>query len=611
VKSRRIAMVAFLLIGFMAATATAQALPGFRKGGGNQGKRQAEPTWLMPPIQGKNLHYKTFHSPTAGQPVSYLLYLPPNYEVARSERYPVVYWLHGIGGNQSGVPGFCQRLNEAIEAGKAPSMIFVFVNGMVDSFYCDAINEKRPVESVIMNDLIPHIDTTYRTIATRESRMIEGFSMGGFGAAHLGFKFLDRFGSISIIDGALLGLEEIQRRHQGQYERIFAGSNEKFNAESPFVLAKDQAEKVRDRTTIRMEVGALVSPNQAFHNLLDQLSIEHSFAIHRGAGHNHVEILDRLGDKNWEFYRRAFAVPKNVESESKEKPTGFGGRGTEESQRPREQTPSWLMPPVEGPNLHYKTFHSKALGEKVSYLIYLPPDYESANDRRHPVVYWLHGIGGAQTGVPIMAERLTKAISEGKAPSMIIVYVNGMIRSSYVDSADGKTPVETVSIKELIPHIDTTYRTVGTREGRMIEGFSMGGAGAAKWGFKFPELFGSISVIDGALENTNVTQGRFAETFKTIYGGEMARFTASNPWDLAPKNAEQVKGRTAIRIVTRTMGLGDSNTRFHELLDQLGIASELHKIPNAPHSPNPLYEGLGDKNWSFYTLAFKNAIGSP
>ncbi len=136
------------------------------------------------------------------------------------------------------------------------------------------------------------------------------------------------------------------------------------------------------------------------------------------------------------------------------------------------------MPPVVGPNLHYKTFDSKAAGTKVSYLLYLPPNYEAAGQTRYPVVYWLHGIGGSQQGVPVMAERLTQAIAARKAPAMLVVYVNGMIRSSYVDSADGKTPVETVTIKELIPHIDSTYRTIETRAGRMIEGL-----GDRNWAF--------------------------------------------------------------------------------------------------------------------------------
>ena len=113
---------------------------------------------------------------------------------------------------------------------------------------------------------------------------------------------------------------------------------------------------------------------------------------------------------------------------------------------------------------------------------------------------------------------LTKAIAEGKTPAMIVVYVNGMIRSSYVDSADGKTPVETVTIKELIPHVDATYRTIATRDGRMIEGFSMGGSGAAKWGFKHTDLFGSISIIDGSLDTSEEISGRAAQQLKTLYG---------------------------------------------------------------------------------------------
>src|SRR6185436_19404863 len=137
-----------------------------------------------------------------------------------------------------------------------------------------------------------------------------------------------------------------------------------------------------------------------------------------------------------------------------------------------------------------------------------------------PTVFWLHGIGGAQTGVPMMAQRLTRAIEAKQTPAMIVVYVNGMIDSGY---ADGRFAVETVTIKELIPHIDATYRTIATRDGRMIEGFSMGGAGAAKWGFKHPDLFGSISVLAGALgDNAETMKNRDGDkSFEEIYGGKM------------------------------------------------------------------------------------------
>jgi S-formylglutathione hydrolase FrmB len=123
-------------------------------------------------------------------------------------------------------------------------------------------------------------------------------------------------------------------------------------------------------------------------------------------------------------------------------------------------------------------------------------------------------------------------------------------------------------------------------------------------------LFGSISIIDGALFSPDDASGKQAETLKTIYGGDRERFEANSPWKLAEKNADKVKGRTAIRIVTRTTGLSGANQKYHEHLDRLGLANEFHMIPDAPHSPNPLYDGLGDRNWPFYRKAFENALAA-
>jgi len=285
------------------------------------------------------------------------------------------------------------------------------------------------------------------------------------------------------------------------------------------------------------------------------------------------------------------------------------GAEPKEKQKAKKEfrEPKWLMDPVEGLNLHYKTFDSKTVKEKVSYLLYLPPGYEAAPAQRYPVVYWLHGIGGSQQGVPQMAARMNKAIEEKKCSPMIVVYVNGMIRSGYVDSADGKIPVETVTIKELIPHIDATYRTIATREGRVVEGFSMGGGGAAKWGFKYPGLFGTVSILAGAMWDP-AGPGRGAR------GGPPAAAPdgsarpserpGENPWQLVEQNLDQIRGYTAVRVVVGGKdGLRETNQRFHERLDALGIQHEFHVIPDAPHSPNPLYEGLGDANWNFWTAA--------
>ncbi|HME92158.1 MAG TPA: alpha/beta hydrolase-fold protein, partial [Myxococcaceae bacterium] len=99
--------------------------------------------------------YHTFSSKTIQGDVSYLIYLPPDYNTATTRHYPVVYWLHGLGGNQRGGAVFVSQLDAAIKAGQAPPMIAVLVNGLRDSRYYDSFDGKRPVESVIFRDLIP------------------------------------------------------------------------------------------------------------------------------------------------------------------------------------------------------------------------------------------------------------------------------------------------------------------------------------------------------------------------------------------------------------------------------------------------------------------------
>jgi len=157
----------------------------------------------------------------------------------------------------------------------------------------------------------------------------------------------------------------------------------------------------------------------------------------------------------------------------------------------------WVDPDrTEPEGAKYKTFHSTTINADVSYLIYLPPDYQQQNDTRYPVLYYLPASGDTprRDGEDI-ARRLDKAIRSSRAAPMIAVFVNGLRGNTmYCDSRDGDYPVETVIIHDLIPHVDATYRTVAAREGRAVEGFSMGGFGAAHLGFKYPDVFGVVSI---------------------------------------------------------------------------------------------------------------------
>ncbi len=155
----------------------------------------------------------------------------------------------------------------------------------------------------------------------------------------------------------------------------------------------------------------------------------------------------------------------------------------------------WVTPEVQGRGLSFHTFRSPAVGAEVSFHLYEPPVYGADLTRRFPVVYWLHGSGGGQHGIALLADRADQAIAAGKVPPRLMVFVNGLRMGMYVDWSNGRAPVETVIVHELRPHIDANWRTVATRDGRLLDGFSMGGYGAARLGFRYPELFRTISIM--------------------------------------------------------------------------------------------------------------------
>jgi len=72
-------------------------------------------------------------------------------------------------------------------------MIMVFVNGHGNSFYADSKNSSIRCETSIVNELIPHVDSLFRTIPDRKHRATHGISMGGFGSMMMAFKHYDLF----------------------------------------------------------------------------------------------------------------------------------------------------------------------------------------------------------------------------------------------------------------------------------------------------------------------------------------------------------------------------------------------------------------------------------
>lgn len=151
------------------------------------------------------------------------------------------------------------------------------------------------------------------------------------------------------------------------------------------------------------------------------------------------------------------------------------------------------------------SFPSPTLGETISYNVYLPAGYPEPG-RRYPVLYLLHGRGDTMSAWTRVAGDLDALIAGGEIPPVIAIMPDAPSSSRasyYVDSAyDGADPgrkVETAFVRDLVPHVDATYRTLVGRFGRAIAGYSMGGYGALRYSLVYPELFGASIVLSPAV----------------------------------------------------------------------------------------------------------------
>jgi len=166
----------------------------------------AAPPVLGAQDHGRVLEGRTLFSKALNREWAYTIYLPPDYDT--SERaYPVFYLLHGYGGEHTNWAryGDAQMTADSLIAAYAlPPVILVMPDGK-NSYWVDSdpATGFGAVETALVNDLIPHIDATYRTIPTRRARMIGGLSMGGYGAIHTAFKHPELFGAAATLSGGI------------------------------------------------------------------------------------------------------------------------------------------------------------------------------------------------------------------------------------------------------------------------------------------------------------------------------------------------------------------------------------------------------------------------
>ena len=264
---------------------------------------------------------------------------------------------------------------------------------------------------------------------------------------------------------------------------------------------------------------------------------------------------------------------------------------------PRGQGGPRMMPASE----KAKTFESKSLGATVTYVAYLPADYETSKSS-YPVIYALHGMfeNSAFLERRAVLPQYEERVKAGTAPNAILVTIDGG-NNLFINSPKGK--YQDLVAKDLVEHIDKTYRTIAKREGRALLGISMGGYGALNIAFSHPSVFGAVATHSAMLLSQIPTaeagaRGGQMRAFTGVFGEPVdpATWKAQDPLDLA-KSAE-VKGLPALYFDCGSedrYGLFAGNKTLHETL-------ESRKIPHT----FALYQG--DHGYEYVRTVFPKSL---
>ncbi|MCS7471547.1 esterase family protein [Stieleria sp. ICT_E10.1] len=262
------------------------------------------------------------------------------------------------------------------------------------------------------------------------------------------------------------------------------------------------------------------------------------------------------------------------------------------------------MPPKHASGLRHGTFASRIANQDVGYCVLLPEDYDLTS-QRYPVVYYLHGgRPGDETKSIKLAEHWVRLRQEHGIQPIIYVLVNGGPVSHY--NVPDRVGVQgqpdalgaDVFIKELIPHIDATYRTIADRQARGLEGFSQGGRGTMRLSLRYPELFSSVAAGGGGY----ATEKRISESPESAESETLRFAKGDNTWDLARAYAARKDApKLNLMIYVGTKGFNyENNLQYLEFLAEQGIEYQALIVPGVTHSAIGIYAKQGLKIMRFH-----------
>ena len=251
------------------------------------------------------VQHSKFKSKANKTEVGYCILLPPEYTKPemKSKRFPVVYWLHGgRPGGETKAISMAKLIAPLMNEGDIPPMIYVFPNGGRMSHY----DYEQYLGEQAFLELIDHVDSTYRTIADRTGRAVEGFSQGGRGTGRYMFKHPNLFCSAAPLGGG--------QQHEKRINENDGKESESFSVEpawnNTWALASRYANQ-KDAPKLRVFIAVgdedfNYEANKEWSQYLKELGIEHEFVIVPGVPHSSQKMYEKIGKQIVQFHVESF-----------------------------------------------------------------------------------------------------------------------------------------------------------------------------------------------------------------------------------------------------------------------------------------------------------------
>jgi len=551
----------------------------------------------------------SYNSKTVGTTRRTIIYTPP--EFSKDKKYPVLYLLHGIGGDEKEWLNGAQPqviLDNLYVDKKIEPMIVVMPNGraMKDDRAVGDIFDREKVEAFatfekdLLNDLIPFIEKTFPVYEDRESRALAGLSMGGGQSLNFGLGNLDKFAWVG-------------------------GFSSAPNTKNPEELLPDPDEAKKKLKLLWISCGDndnLIRISKRTHDYLEANSVPHIYYIEPG-GHdfkvwkNGLYMFSQLIFKpvdvsTFSEYSKGAVekeivpgIPASTNIPGQEYPrilpdnrvmfrikapdaqkvqvdllkkydmvkndegiweattesitigfhyysilidgvavcdpasqTFYGmGRMASGIDIPEKGIDYYLPKDVPHGEIRQIRYYSSITQAWRRAFVYTPPGYDENRKKKYPVLYLQHGGGEDETGWPNQGRMdwiMDNLIAEGKAKSFIIVMDNGTWRwpENVPRPKPGERPAPgtwppkgwadgfmKTLLEDIIPMIDTNYRTLADQSHRAMAGLSMGGMQTRVITLAHPDMFSYVRMFSGgsiSLDDINNAPG-FKEKVKLVF----------------------------------------------------------------------------------------------